>query len=104
MNLERWIGSKGTYDKYGKTKILTYHEEKMVVQKSGKWPCGVCGKGVGQNSIKCASCKHWIHQRCSGVKGRLVGIVDFKCKNVLLLISVISRRRKGIREGIYLGK
>jgi len=41
------------------------------VEEKGKSPCGVCKKGVGNNSILCRSCKKWIHKRCSGVKGRL---------------------------------
>jgi hypothetical protein len=32
-----------------------------------KYPCGVCGKDVGRNSL-CTSCEKWIHKRCSGVK------------------------------------
>ena len=41
---------------------------KMIVN-SGKWPCGVCGKGVPANSVQCTVCKKWIHKRCSGVRG-----------------------------------
>ena len=33
--------------------------------------CGVCKKGVGNNSILCHGCKKWIHKRCNGVKGSL---------------------------------
>ena len=32
---------------------------KMIVN-SGKWPCGVCGKGVQANSVQCTVCKKWI--------------------------------------------
>jgi len=41
------------------------------VEEKGKWPCGVCKKGVGNNSILCHGCKKWIHKHCSGVKGSL---------------------------------
>ena len=41
------------------------------VEEKGKRPCGVCKKGVGNNSILCRGCKKWIHKRCSGVKGSL---------------------------------
>ena len=37
-------------------------------ERSGKFPCGVCGKGVGTNSIQCTSCMSWIHKKCSGLK------------------------------------
>ena len=29
---------------------------RMIVN-SGKWPCGVCGKGVQANSVQCRVCK-----------------------------------------------
>ena len=44
---------------------------KDKVEEKGKWPCGVCKKGVGNNSILCHGCKKWIHKRCRGVKGSL---------------------------------
>ena len=43
---------------------------KMIVN-SGKWPCGVCGKGVQANSVQCTVCKKLIHKWCSGVRGDL---------------------------------
>ena len=46
---------------------------------SGKWPCGVCRKGVGSNSVVCGVCKKWVHKKCSGVKGRLKDDVKFTC-------------------------
>ena len=53
---------------------------KMIVN-SGKWPCGVCGKGVQANSIQCTECKKLIHKRCSGVRGDLSRVADgFRCK------------------------
>jgi len=27
--------------------------------KSVRWPCGVCGRGIGNNSIQCISCQKW---------------------------------------------
>jgi len=41
------------------------------VEEKGKWPCGLCKKRVGHNSILCHGCKKWIHKRCSGVKESL---------------------------------
>ena len=52
-----------------------------MIVNSGKWPCGVCGKGVQANSIQCTVCKKWIHKRCSGVRGDLSRIDDgFRCR------------------------
>ena len=31
---------------------------------SVKFPCGVCMKGVGANSILCLSSRNWVHKRC----------------------------------------
>ena len=53
---------------------------KMIINH-GKWPCGVCGKGVQANSIKCIVCKTWIHNLSSGVRDNLSLVVDgFRCK------------------------
>ena len=61
---------KGLRVNMDKTKILVCRAKPVRSGKpSGKWPCGVCGKGVGQNSILCTQCGKWIHNRCSGVKG-----------------------------------
>jgi len=36
-------------------------EWQKVVQKAIRWPCGVSGIGVGNNSIQCTSCKKWVY-------------------------------------------
>ena len=33
----------------------------------GRYPCGVCGRGVGANSVLCTACWKWCHKRCSGL-------------------------------------
>ena len=74
VKLDLWkkeIEAKGLRVNMKKTKILHCKHGSNVRQKSGKWPCGVCRKGVGNNSIYCNTCKHWIHKKCSGIKGRL---------------------------------
>ena len=36
---------------------------------------------VQTNSVKCTSCKKWIHKRCNGVRGDVSLVVDvFRCK------------------------
>ena len=30
--------------------------------------CGVCGKRVKVNCVRCMTCKKWIHARCARVK------------------------------------
>ena len=55
----------------GKTKVMISGQDCGEDEKTGKWPCAVCGKGVGRNSIQCTKCDGWVHKRCSGVKGSL---------------------------------
>jgi len=55
----------------GKKKVKFSCSMKDRMEEKGKWLCGVCKKGVGNNSILCHGCKKWIHKRCSEVKGSL---------------------------------
>jgi len=41
-----------------KTKIMISGEQQTVMQMAARWPC--CGRGVGNNSIQCASCQKWV--------------------------------------------
>ena len=53
---------------------------KMIVN-FGKWPCGVCGKGVQANSVQCTVCKKWIYKPCSSVRGDLSRVANgFRCR------------------------
>jgi len=54
-----------------KTKVTISGERQKVKQKAVRWPCGVCSKGVGSNSLKCTSCQKWVHKKCSGIKGSM---------------------------------
>ena len=42
-----------------KTKVMISAEWHKVMQKAVRWPCGVCGRGIGNNSIQCTSCQTW---------------------------------------------
>jgi len=35
-----------------KTKVMISGEQQKVTQKIVIWPCGVCGRGIGNNSIQ----------------------------------------------------
>ena len=74
------IEGKGLRVNLGKTKVMISGTDKGPVFRSGKHPCGVCCKGVGNNSIYCDYCKHWVHKRCSGLQN-LNNAVGFKCKS-----------------------
>src|SRR5437867_659249 len=85
--LLEWImrlKEKGLRVNIGKTKVMNCKVGVGQVENSGKYPCGVCREGVGDNAIWCTSCKKWIHKRCSRVVGRLAKVAkvgDFKCRN-----------------------
>jgi len=63
------LEAKGLKMNTGKTKVMFSCSMKVKdnVEEKGKWCCGVCKKGVGNNSILCHGCKKWIHKLCSGV-------------------------------------
>ena len=61
-----------------KDKAAGYGGEGGEVVQVGRYPCGVCGRGVGVNSILCISCNKWYHKRCSRL-GRLSPAVIFRC-------------------------
>jgi hypothetical protein len=72
--LRKWktgMEEKGLRVNMGKTKVMRCQVDAGQVVKTGKYPCGVCQKGVGTNSIRCTSCRAWIHHKCSGIVGNL---------------------------------
>ena len=40
-----------------KTKVMISGEEQKVMQKVARWPCGVSGTGIGNNSIQYTRCQ-----------------------------------------------
>lgn len=70
---------KGLRVNIAKTKVMKCGVGSGQVEKSGKYPCPVCRKGVGRNSIMCVKCESWVHKRCSGIVGALKGITGFHC-------------------------
>jgi hypothetical protein len=71
----------------GKTKIMVTGKKIEENVEVGRYPCGVCGRGVGANSVLCVECRKWCHQRCSGLQ-RLGGVRDFQC-------PACARRERG---------
>ena len=69
---------KGLRVNAGKTKIMICGMGLDLLQNSGEFPCAVCRTGVGSNSIFCNGCKHWVHKKCSRLKG-LTKDPDYKC-------------------------
>jgi hypothetical protein len=90
---------KGLRVNMGKTKVMRCRVGTGEVVKSGKFPCGVCRKGVGANSIRCTSCKSWIHKKCSGISGKLTNMSNFHCKKCVRGSPVQSDELKEISLG-----
>ena len=53
---------KGLRVNAGKTKIIWCRMSMGQAKDSGEHPCGVCRKGVGDNSIFCVECHRWVHK------------------------------------------
>ena len=63
--------------------VMISGERQKVTQKAVRWPCGVCGRGVCNNSIQCTSCKKWVHRKCSSIKGSMYKVMkSFICSDV----------------------
>ena len=59
---------KGLRVNAGKSKVVVDSSGGKSIVNSGKWPWGVCGKGVQANSVRCTICKKKLmHKLCSGV-------------------------------------
>jgi len=46
-----------------KTNVMISGESRKGVHNTGRWPCGVCGRGVGRISIQCVNCQKWVHRK-----------------------------------------
>ena len=62
----------------GKTKLLVSGKSSVRPISSGQYPCAVCNRGVGANSILCVGCNKWCHKRCSGLNS-FAGINAYTC-------------------------
>ena len=70
-----FVQNRGMRVNMNKTKVMISTERQKPLQKAVRWPCGVCGRGVGSNSIQCTSCHKWVHKKCSGIKGSMYKVM-----------------------------
>ena len=68
---ELWINLK-------KTKIMESECDIGSASSLGRLSCSLCKKGVNSNLL--CLCEHWVHKRCSDMKGRLRSAPDYKCR------------------------
>ena len=69
--LKNWkvmMEAKGMKVNLAKTKVMWMGSRKDHME-IGKFPCAVCGRGVGSNSILCGRCKKWTQSAAAGLKG-----------------------------------
>ena len=81
----RWkkaLQEKGMKINVNKTKAF-YTRRNFVRMQMRKYPCSVCGKGVGRNSVQCTKCQHCVHKRCTQVHGSLTKEKDFTGKKCI---------------------
>jgi len=93
--LNEWkdnVESKSMGVNMNKTKVMISGERQKVRQKAVRWPCGVCSKGVGSNSLQCTSCQKWVHKKCSGIKGSMSKVMkSFICRGCLNPVTSAGR-------------
>jgi len=82
--LTQWkdnMENRGMRVNMNKTKVMIRGERQKVTQKAVRWPSGVCGRGIGNNSIQCTSCQKLLHRKCSGIKGSIYRVMkSFVCR------------------------
>ena len=104
--LNEWkenVESKGMRVNMNKTNVMISGERQKVRQKAVRWPCGVCSKGVGSNSLQCTSCQKRVHQKCSGIKGSMSKVAKlFICRGCLNPVTSAGRTSVDIRVGAKL--
>ena len=93
--LNEWkdnVESKGMRVSMNKTKVMMSAECQKVKEKAVRWPCGVCSKGVGSNSLQCTSCQKWVHKKCRGIKSSMSKVAkSFMCTGCLNPVTSAGR-------------
>ena len=68
--------------------VVISGEWQKVMHKVVRWPCCVCSRGVGNNSIQCPSCQKWVHRKCSGIKGSMYKVMkSFICRGCMIPVT-----------------
>ena len=73
------LENKGLHVNTKKTKFMVSDVGHGLLRNSGAFPCAVCRRGVGTNSIQCSKCSLWVHKKCSGIAGRLRPDPEYAC-------------------------
>ena len=98
---ERWktaMEQRGLKVNIEKTKLLVSGKAMETRRETGRYPCGVCGSGVRDNSILCTQCNKWVHKRCSGLAS--IYVPDYICPTCMNPPQTISSESIQIQGGI----
>ena len=79
---KREMENRGLKVNINMTKLMVIGREPAVRPQRGRYPCGVCGKRVGANSIWCQCCERWCHQRCLELRNLKRAGDNFRCPKV----------------------
>ena len=74
------IERRGLNLNLGKTKMMVTGEEMEDVVQVGRYPCAVCCRGVGANSVLWGTCGMWCHRRCTCLRSlSAAAVAHFQC-------------------------
>ena len=91
---KRGMERKGLRVNMPKTKVMTSGYGLDVLVKSGRYPCAVCLRGVGErNAILCSSCGAWVHGKaCSDLTRLPASDPTYVCRRCKGLARPIDGR------------
>ncbi len=82
--MNKWkecMEKKGLKVNIGKTQVMASGKACGEVERTAKWLCAMCRKGVRVQSIQCTMCTEWVHPKCSVLQVSLTSVAaTFKCK------------------------
>ena len=85
-----------------KAKVMISGEWQKVMLKAVRWLCGVCGRGIGNNSIQCTSCQKWVQRQCIGIKGSMYKVMKtFICRGCVNPVRGTGRTRLSVSIQIW---
>jgi len=100
--LDEWkdnMENRGMRVNVNKTKAMISGEQQKVMQKAVRWPCGVCGRGICNNSIQCTCCQKWVHRKYSDIKGSMYKVMkSFVCRDYVNPVTRTGRASVNIGD------
>jgi len=89
--LNEWkdnVENRGIRANMNKTKVMISGEQQKVTPEAVRWPCGVCGSAVGNNSIQYSNYQKRVHRKCSGIKGSMHKVMKtFLCRGCVNTVT-----------------